>query len=115
MSKPIFSCSVPGRAGIKKNRTQRRYLPKQGRYVTMPYVSASRREIGGDGFLRGAYGNGVSPSEAVEDDWRQLVDFLPSDRYIAITDPYGKQKKYVWNGFMWAEFPYKNKERGIYA
>lgn len=36
MSKPIFSCSVPGRAGIKKNRTQRRFLPKQGRYVTMP-------------------------------------------------------------------------------
>jgi hypothetical protein len=43
-----------------------------------------------------------TPEEAVNDDWRQLVEFLPNDRRIFIDNPGGR--KYVrWNGFMWAE------------
>jgi hypothetical protein len=66
------------------------------------YVSAVGRDIGGDGFLRGVYGNGKTPQGAVEDDWRQLVVALPADRYVHI-ERSGVKKKFRWNDFMWKE------------
>jgi hypothetical protein len=65
------------------------------------YVSASGREIGGDGMLIGEYGNGKTPEEAVEDDWRKIAEFLPSDRYVVTGAMRGSRKQVRWNGFMW--------------
>lgn len=64
------------------------------------YVSATGRGIGGDGLNRGNYGNGPTPQAAVEDDWRQLVEMLPYDRYI-IVESRGERRQIRWNGFMW--------------
>ncbi len=68
------------------------------------YVNARGRYIGGDGLLTGSYGNGRSPQAAVEDDWRQLVDMLPSDRFIVVTNG-GARRHFRWSGFMWTEVP----------
>lgn len=67
------------------------------------YVSATARGVGGDGLNRGAYGNGKTPEEAVHDDWRQIAEFLPFDRYI-IVERAGARRQVRWNGFMWADF-----------
>jgi hypothetical protein len=67
------------------------------------YVSAYARETGGDGLLHGSYGEGRSPEEAVNDDWRRLVDQLPINLYIVI-NAYGKNRRQVrWNGHMWED------------
>lgn len=66
------------------------------------YVSATSRGIAGDGVVHGAYGNGKTPAEAVEDDWRQIVEMLPSDRYILV-ERGSKRHHYRWNGFMWRD------------
>lgn len=63
------------------------------------YVDAYRREIGGDGMLVHSYGNGNTPQEAVEDDWRKMVEQLPANKYIQAAD----RKRYRWAGFMWKE------------
>lgn len=68
------------------------------------YVSAVSRYICGDGLMRASYGQGRSPELAVEDDWRQLVEYLPSDRYIAIDTLWNRRKQYRWNGYMWKEW-----------
>jgi len=42
---PLFTCSIPGRVGIKKNRTQRHYSFRLKRTITMPsdkYLSWAR-------------------------------------------------------------------------
>lgn len=67
------------------------------------YVSAVGRSIGGNGLLHGKYGNGKTPQEAVEDDWRQLAEMLPDDRYIVV-ERSGARKQFIWNGFMWTEY-----------
>jgi hypothetical protein len=67
------------------------------------YVSASSRDVGGDGFLTGVYGNGRTPQEAVEDDWMQLAESLPSDRYIVLGGHRKSRKCVRWTGFMWVE------------
>lgn len=66
------------------------------------YISAERRSVGGDGFLTGTYGNGKTPQEAVEDDFRKLAEMLPSDKYIVVRKS-GGDKQFRWNGFMWQE------------
>lgn len=68
------------------------------------YVSAVGRGIGGDGFLTGTYGNGKTPQEAVDDDWNQLTQFLPSDRYILV-ERAGKRRQVRWTGYMWEDCP----------
>ena len=62
------------------------------------YVNATGRNIAGQGFTRGTCGDGVTPQEAIEDDWRQYVDALPEGQYIAVGD-----RKVRWNGFMWKD------------
>lgn len=68
------------------------------------YVSATGRGIAGDGFVLGAYGNGKTPEEAIEDDFRQLAEFLPSDRYVVV-ERGGERRQFRWTGFMWADVP----------
>lgn len=67
------------------------------------YVSARGRNVGGDGLLRGAYGNGPTPEAAVTDDWRQLAEMLPSDRFIVVDGLTSGRRQVRWNGFMWDE------------
>lgn len=66
------------------------------------YVDAYARDIGGDGFLTGTFGNGMSPAEAVLDDWKRITE-LPPGKYIVISANSDKEKRVRWNGFMWKE------------
>lgn len=64
------------------------------------YVDAyGLREIGGNGILDSAYGNGKTPQEAVENDWLKMTS-LASDLYIRV-----KGKNYRWMGYMWRQVP----------
>lgn len=57
--------------------------------------------IGGIGVIRGSFGFGKTPQEAVENDWLIYVEGLPSDRYIVCKHG----EKVRWNGFMWKPVP----------
>lgn len=72
------------------------------------YVNAPI-EIGGRSVLVGAFGNGKSPQDAVEDHWRQLVDDMEQNGdYLVCRD--GQHVKVVrWNGFMWEDVSYLRK------
>ena len=72
------------------------------------YVSA-RIEIGGRGLLVGAFGNGKSPQDAVEDHWRQLVDEIDENGDYLIGGNPGHTKVVRWNGFMWADASHLRK------
>jgi hypothetical protein len=70
------------------------------------YVSAPGRGVCGDGLEVGAYGNGATPQEAVEDDWKQVAEHLPLNKHIKISkSPYGPGdiRRVRWNGFMWQD------------
>ena len=71
------------------------------------YVSASGREIGGDGCLVGEFGNGTTPEEAVEDEWMRYVTELPLGRYIVLGAFSDNRRHVRWNGFMWQDIPVK--------
>jgi hypothetical protein len=67
-----------------------------------------RIDVGGDGMLRGIYGNGTTPIEAIEDHWQQLVVNLAPGRYLVI-DAAGEKRRHVrWNGFMWVDLQVKD-------
>lgn len=69
------------------------------------YVSVRGRDVGGDGVLVDAYGNGRTPEEAVNADWRCLVEELPPDKFIVVQRQ-GEPRRHVrWNGYMWQERP----------
>lgn len=53
-------------------------------------------------FLRGAYGNGMSPRGAVEDHWRQLTKKGAHVVVHAMSDKL--RRDVTWNGFMWEDF-----------
>lgn len=65
------------------------------------YVNAPI-EVGGGGVLVSMFGQGTTPEMAVNDHWAQLVENLPSDRYITGGNP-GHSKCVRWNGFMWED------------
>jgi hypothetical protein len=65
------------------------------------YVSAQGRDVGGDGLLTASYGNGKTPQEAVEDDWRQVAE-LPFDKYVVVFVR-NTRKHLRWNGYMWSD------------
>lgn len=67
------------------------------------YVSARGRECYDGVILRGNYGNGRTPAEAVENDWRECVEELPSDQCLMINYKQPNQRKVRWNGYMWAD------------
>jgi hypothetical protein len=63
-------------------------------------------EIKDGAILRGSYGNGTTPQEAVEDHWRQLVDEMtPTPMYLVVSAGGGQRKRRAvrWNGFMWMD------------
>lgn len=61
------------------------------------YVEVEGRYIGGNGILQGACGNGSTPQQAVEDDWKKYVIDIGDDFYIVAPN----KLAYRWNGFMW--------------
>jgi hypothetical protein len=69
------------------------------------YVSAAGRNVAGDGFLRGIYGEGTTPEVAVLNDWDLVVDALPDDCYLAIQRPGFEPREVRWNGYMWRDIP----------
>lgn len=66
------------------------------------YVSATGRNIGGDGFLTSAYGNGQTPQQAVENDWKEMTEKVPLEKYIVVTRS-GERHHFRWRGYMWEE------------
>lgn len=69
------------------------------------YVSAYARELQAHDscILRGEYGNGHSPEEAVENDWKLIAHCSPKDVVLVhATDP-KKRRAFRWNGFMWQD------------
>lgn len=60
------------------------------------YVSASGRECKNGCILRSSYGNGSTPQEAIEDDWR-IISSHP-----CIVIDYGK-RQVRWNRYMWED------------
>jgi hypothetical protein len=58
------------------------------------YVAAHRREMtyAGYGFLSGRYGNGATPEEAVEDDWRQVAE---GDPWYVVLDAMGPSRRHL--------------------
>jgi hypothetical protein len=68
------------------------------------YVAGSGRNIIGGGICRSTFGDGSTPQEAVEDDWRIFVDELPLNRAIAVHYGDAERRRIVrWNGFMWQD------------
>lgn len=63
------------------------------------YVEAKGRAVKDGNLLKGHYGNGKTPQEAVENDWLQM-EAIPSDQYIVVSRN-GERSAYRWNGFMW--------------
>lgn len=66
------------------------------------YVCAVGRSVKEGAFLKGEYGNGISPESAVEDDFKKVAELLPPEHYIVV-DRNGKRLARKWNGFMWQE------------
>lgn len=66
------------------------------------YVRVRCREVKYGDVLESTGGNGATPEEAVNDDWRELVEELSADRFIVINAYGGSERRAVrWNGFMW--------------
>lgn len=58
-------------------------------------------EIKDKSILKGEYGNGTTPEEAVEDHWTRLTQ-LAAHEYLVTRAGGGELRKAVrWNGFMW--------------
>ena len=67
------------------------------------YVS-QRVEIKDDGVLISSYGNGVTPEEAIENHWRELVDEIADTPKYLVVRAFQDQRRAVrWNGFMWQD------------
>ena len=74
-------------------------MRKPGDWLVSQHV-----EIGGDGVLRGDYGNGRSPEEAVERHWDILTQVKPPS-YVVTNAMRPNRKHWRWEGFMWKEIP----------
>lgn len=59
--------------------------------------------------LHGAFGNGHTPQEAIENHWQRLVDELPADKYLVVRAA-DKRRAVRWNGFMWQDVPEPDRE-----
>ncbi len=62
-------------------------------------------EIGGDGLLHGAFGNGTSPEGAVLGLWNRIVTDLKSGEVLVLYAHSSKRREVRWNGFMWEDLP----------
>lgn len=65
---------------------------------------SQRVEIREEHVLVGAYGNGTTPEEAIEDHWRKLVTEI-GPHYLVARPYEGKRRAVRWNGFMWEDYP----------
>jgi hypothetical protein len=60
-------------------------------------------EIGGDGLLTSVFGNGGTPSEAVDDHWIKITSIQYS-KYLVVG--HGEQRRhYRWQYCLWKEVP----------
>lgn len=69
------------------------------------YVS-QQVEIKDGPILRGDYGNGATPQEAIEDHWERLTELEPGQYLVGreFLDGRTHRRKAVrWNGFMWED------------
>jgi len=62
------------------------------------YVSAYARTVRDGNLLRGAYGEGRSPDEAVINDWKEI-----SKAACVRIGGDGAERTVRWNGFMWED------------
>lgn len=56
--------------------------------------------------LIGAYGNGATPEEAIENHWDEIAMKSSAGKPIVVikhTDEGTERKHYFWNGFMWCD------------
>lgn len=74
-----------------------------------PWYIQQSIDIRDGGCLHGAYGNGYTPQEAIENHWRRLVDELPPDKYLVVRNG-DKRRAVRWNGFMWQDVPELDRE-----
>jgi len=63
------------------------------------YVSHSI-EVKDGSLLKGTYGEGKNPQEAILNDWNLLTN-LREDQYLVINAMSKDRKAIKWNGFMW--------------
>lgn len=68
------------------------------------HVGVEMKESPDAGVLIGAYGNGATPEEAVEDHWRQLA-LCESPAMIVVNAYSGNRRHVRWNGYMWQDVP----------
>lgn len=70
------------------------------------YVSPSSRDVWerGSGVLVSVYGNGSTPQEAVEDDWRKMTE-LDANCVVVINARGSNRRQVIWNGYMWRDVP----------
>lgn len=67
------------------------------------YAGCAKVEIKDNGIMRGGWGNGNTPQEAIEDYWRYLTELKPHE-YVLVRAYDDAQRRAVrWNGFMWAD------------
>ena len=64
------------------------------------YVSAHAREVQDGCVLSSSYGNGATPEEAVEDDFRKMTA-VKYPKAIVVNYRGTREKRVRWNGFMW--------------
>lgn len=54
--------------------------------------------------MRGEYGNGATPEEAIDDHWDRLTfDIAGTEKYLVAYSQDAKRRAVRWNGFMWAD------------
>lgn len=66
-------------------------------------------QIKDDCVLRGEYGNGATPEDAVLDHWKRLVEDIGGLYLIARTKA-DNRRAVRWNGFMWTDVPEPKRE-----
>lgn len=69
-----------------------------------PWYVSQQVDIHCGSVLHGAFGNGFTPQEAIENHWQRLVSDLKPDQHLIVKDSRGQKRRAVrWNGFMWED------------
>lgn len=70
-------------------------------------------EIKDDCIMRGEYGNGRTPEEAIEDHWQRLVvNIEQTPLYLVARAMRDTRRAVKWNGFMWMDYPEPSRPPG---
>ena len=67
------------------------------------YVNAPGREIKRGAILDGAYGNGTTPDEAVDNDWKAITELAPGETII-LDSMKPTRRSVEWTGSGWRVF-----------